>query len=243
MEALKGMPSTGTALKTYLKGVRLFFAAMRYSPGISRLPRRFVHKNVPYFSQWESRELVGKILGGVTRAEDDPKWRGSGASTPAEYTAWSWSGCGMACLKMVLAHHNDISVPLVTLGTDCARYGGYDMPLENSNGLKYAPFVRYVKDEFNITANAVSVLPLTQIITELSKAGYVIASVSPSIRDVTLKPKSRGGHLILLLGYDLDKQQLYLHNPSGISTETQEYAVVSFKDFERFFNHQGIVVL
>lgn len=45
-----------------------------------------------------------------------------------------------------------------------------------------------------------------------------------------------------MVGYDKAKQEFYLHNPSGISQETQEYAAVKFNDFKRFFSGRGIVV-
>lgn len=229
-------------MKALLQDLRLFFATIRYSLGISKSPRRFMHKNVPYFSQWESRGLVSEILSGSIKAEDDPKWRDSGAATKAEYTAWSWSGCGMACFKMILAHRSKTSTPLVSLGKACARYGGYDLPLEQSQGLKYAPFIKFAKNDFGITASAKAALPIIQITSELSKARYVVASVHPSIRDVASKPKTKGGHLVLVLGYDLDKQLLYLHNPSGNSSTSQEYVAISFKDFEKFFSHRGIII-
>lgn len=229
-------------IKSYLKSLRFLLTTIRYSFGSSKSARRFVHSDVPYFSQWESPELVAQILNGVIKAEDDPKWRGSGASSKAEYAAWSWAGCGMACLKMILAHHNKVTIPLVTLGQTCAQYGGYDTPLEQSVGLKYAPFVTFVKAEFGLSAKAVPALPLMQIVSELARGNYVIASVSPAIRDVMSRPTTKGGHLVVILGYDLDKQEFYLHNPSGNSVESQKYAKVSFKDFKKFFGMQGIVV-
>jgi len=44
--------------------------------------------------------------------------------------------------------------------------------------------------------------------------------------DPNWRPKIKGGHLVLMVGYDKTKQEFYLHNPSGISRETQEYAAV-----------------
>lgn len=229
--------------KSYLKKIRLFFPTLYYSLGVDKLPRRFCHSSVPYFSQWESRELNKHILEGKFKAEDDPHWWSSGATTKTEYAAWSWSGCGMACLKMILAHRQDTILPLVTLGKRCLAYGGYDLPLETSAGLKYAPFVAFITKEFNLKANAVSSLSLPQIITELAKGRYVMASVHPSIRNPkSPEPRQKGGHLVLVLGYDLEKHVLVLHNPSGDSAESQEYAHISFRDFKKFFHYQGIVI-
>lgn len=205
------------------------------------MPRRFMHENVPYFSQWESPELVEQILAKKIDAKDDPNWKKSGASTEAEYEEWSWAACGMACTKMILAYEGK-KIPLVELGKKCAEYGGYQFPLKSSPGLLYKPYLAFAKKEFGWDARIISNTPLTQLFYELSKGNFVIASVSPMIRDPASMPKSKGGHLVLLLGYDLDKNEVYFHNPSGAMRETRAHAAVSFIDFEKFFSGRGISI-
>ncbi len=206
------------------------------------IKRTSLHENVPYFSQWESPELVESILSKEISADQDPHWKKSGADSKEEYVAWSWSGCGMACTKMLVAHLKNIDVPLVELGKQCATYGGYTLPVEKSVGLVYGPFVSFAKNDLGLTAKAVFPLLIPEIIEELSAGNYVIASVSPKIRHPSDKPTKKGGHLVLMLGYDLDKQTLYFHNPSGFVNETQEYASISFADFKKFFGGRGIVI-
>ncbi|MGB4768446.1 MAG: C39 family peptidase [Candidatus Saccharimonas sp.] len=215
---------------------------LRHRARPANVPRRFLHKDVPYFSQWASRELNQKIYEREFKTEDDPRWKESGASTKEEYVAWSWNSCGMACLKMLLAHRDSSAPTLVELGKKCAEYGGYTMPLEKSEGLIYAPFVKFVDKEFNLRGKVVSPMVAQDIIEQLGKSNYVIASVSPLIRQPSSIPKIKGGHLVLMLGYDLDKQELYLHNPSGSLPEAQEYAAISLKDFDKFFGNRGIVI-
>lgn len=198
--------------------------------------------DVPYFSQWESHELVGRILDGTIKAEDDPKWRESGAEDKAEYTSWSWSACGMACTKMILAHSTAQVVPIVTLGKKALEYGCYDLPLETSAGLKYEPYVRFVQQELGWRAKVISPMIKDDIVRALSMGYYVIASVSPDIRVPTSQPKHRGGHLVLVVAYDLDKKNFYINNPSGNTKATQEHARVSFAEFEKFFAHRGIII-
>ena len=205
-------------------------------------PRRFVHKEVPYFSQWESPDLNQAILSRQIDAKDDPNWRQSGAKTKQEYFDWSWSGCGMACLKMTLAYLGKGTIPLVTLGKRCAKRGGYTYPLESSSGLLYKPFVKFVKKEFGLDAKVINPMLLEDIIILLGSGGFVIASVTPEIRQPNIKPKLKGGHLVLMLGYDLDKAELYFHNPSGISKSTRDYASISLDNFKNFFNNRGIVI-
>jgi len=148
----------------------------------------------------------------------------------------------MACTKMVLAKQLGRTIPLVELGKKCAEYGGYPSLQPGSAGLLYAPYVRFLKAEYDLHAKITSPLLLMEIVDTLSDGDFIIASVSPMIRKPTSKPETKGGHLILMTGYDLDKKVFYLHNPSGIDAASQEYAEVSFTDFKKFFSGRGIVI-
>lgn len=203
--------------------------------------KAFVHKDVPYFSQWESRELVEKIVTGQIEAKDDPRWRESGAENVDEYTSWSWSCCGMTCLKMILAHAQHKVVPLVTLGKQCLEYGGYEAPIEKSPGLFYKPFVHFIKQEYGLDGKAVGALTLAEIKQAVSDGGYVIVSVTPEIRFLSKDPLKRGGHLVLVFGYDDEKQVIHLNNPSGFA-ESQENVTISYGQFMKFFDQKGILV-
>ncbi len=204
--------------------------------------RKFTFTDVPYFSQWESRELNAKILSHAIDTKDDPKWKLSGATSKQEYEDWSWVGCGMACTKMLLAHKTGKIIPLVELGKKCTEYGGYSYPLKESKGLHYVPYVKFIKAEFGLNAKLIVPLIIDEVITALNAEYYVIASVSPDIRTPEVNPTHKGGHLVLMLGYDLNEKEFYFHNPSGISTSTQEYASISFDDFSKFFGQRGIVI-
>jgi len=206
------------------------------------MPERFVHKDVPYFCQWESRDLAGQILEKQLSTDDDPRWKASGAKTKKEYHDWSWSACGMACTKMILAQRTGKIVPIVELGKKCAEYGGYTLPLEHSPGLYYKPYLTFVEKEFKWKARVVQGMTFQELMHELGKGNYVIAGVSPLIRYPHSKPKTKSGHLVLMVGYDKTAREFYLHNPSGISKETQEYAAVKFDDFKKFFSGRGIVI-
>jgi hypothetical protein len=203
--------------------------------------KSFVHKNMPYFSQWESRELVEKIVTGQIEAKDDPRWRESGAQDTKEYTSWSWSCCGMACLKMILAHKQDKVIPLVVLGKRCLEYGGYKMPVEKSPGLFYKPFVNFIGKEYGLHGRAMSALTLTEIKQTVSDGGYAIVSVTPEIRFPFKEPSKRGGHVVLVFGYDDEKQVVYLNNPSGFQ-DSQENVAVPYGQFMKFFDHKGILI-
>lgn len=231
------------SMKKILLPIKVFGKQLRFS---SFKPHKtlFLHKNVPYFAQWESRELIGKFLRGEMRSEDDPKWRQSGAKTKKEYALWTWNGCGMACLKMILAHSLKKEIPFVELGRRCMAYGGYKRTksINKLEGLYYEPFVHFCKREFGLSAKVLAPMILPEIVSALEQRKYVIASVSPFIRNPKVTPKTQGGHLILIVGYDYEKKLLYFHNPSGDSKVNQEYAKISFLDFQKFFAKRGVVV-
>lgn len=209
-------------------------------------PRKNVRQAVPYFSQWESPELVDKILSHSISASQDPLWENSGAQTAEEYELWSWNICGMACLKMILTSIYKKKFYTVALATQCATYGGYlfehrkgsDIP-----GLFYKPFTVFLEREFHLKSNTIKVLPIRRLKYHLSRGDYIIASVHPAIRDIkNASVAHKGGHLVVITGYDEDKKVLYLHNPSGLYKKSQENFEISETDFKRFFAGKGIVI-
>ncbi|MCL4374260.1 C39 family peptidase [Patescibacteria group bacterium] len=211
----------------------------------------FAYPNLPYYSQWESRSLVDKILNHRIKAENDPNWKNSGAKSQLEYCNWSWNGCGMACLKMILKQEKNIAFPLVTLAKIATKYGAYKINprhfaagqyLHSIDGLYYRQFLTFIKNEFNLDGKIASPLTIKEIPHYISRRFYVIASVNASIRNPITQPQRRGGHLVLISGYSLPDRFLYLHNPSGYYRRSQKYAKISPTDFDRFFSHRGILI-
>lgn len=147
----------------------------------------------------------------------------------------------MACLKMILAHAQQKEIPLVTLGKQCVEHGGYVMPLETSPGLFYKPFVKFISIEYGLHGKAMSALTLAEIKQAISDGGYAIVSVTPEIRFPLKDPAKRGGHLVLVFGYDDEKQIMHLNNPSGFK-DSQEDVVLPYKQFLKFFDHKGILI-
>lgn len=215
---------------------------IRYLSVYKHIAQNHLIGNVPYYSQWESPELVSSILSENIRPEDDTRWRESGAINKEEYALWSNNGCGMACTKMILAYKTEKVYPLVDLGKKCAEYGGYKILTNTIDGLFYKPYVNFLKFEYRLNAKVVSYLTTSEMLKELHDGNFVIASVNYDIRNPKVTPIRKGGHLVLVLGYDLYKKVLYFHNPSGTTLENQQYAEVSFADFDKFFANRGIVI-
>ncbi len=229
------MPSFKQKALLLIKYLKCFFVD-------KKIPPNFSHQNVPYYSQWESPELTTQILTGKILASSDPLWQNSGAATPQEYELWSWNVCGMACLKMLLAHKQALKIPVITLAKQCLSYGGYQGPLKDSPGLFYKPFCTFVEKEYQLKAKPVTALTITEMINTISSNGYVIASVNPAIRDPNSTPTNKGGHLILIFGYNQKTKTLYFHNPSGGDKQNQNNVGLTYPQFQKFFAYKGIVI-
>lgn len=206
-------------------------------------PARFVHADVPYHCQWESRALAGPIAYRLIRAVDDPLWRQSGAHTRDEYELGSRSACGVACLRMLLAHRFGSAPPSMDLYRRCLAAGAYRIQPDGSvRGLIYAPFLTFVKETFGLCGQILLPMTLDDIRHALADGFFVIASVHREIRRPWLPAPARGGHLILMLGYDEDAGSLIFHNPSGETPQTQEYVELPVCVFASFFGSRGMVI-
>ncbi|MFI0982073.1 C39 family peptidase [Streptomyces sp. NPDC021093] len=196
---------------------------------------------VPYYSQWASPELVREIVTGGLSATRDPKWASYGASSPEEYDWWSWRLCGMACLRMCLAHWGQPVPTAMELAAGCERAGAYVRREDGGlDGLIYAPFARHVEASWPLTAECRPGLDVSEIPQLLAKGRLLMLSVHPSVRELHPSPPGRGGHLVLAVGATPDA--LLVHNPSGFPGESQEYARIPWADLDRFYAGRGVVL-
>jgi len=196
--------------------------------------------DVPYFAQWESAELVPSIISGAMRASQDPLWARSGADSPAEYEFWSWRACGVACLRMLLKWWKGETPAALPLVRECRDAGAYVANGNEVRGLIYAPFCRYLGDRWNLDARVVTGVELPELAGLLSEQRLAILSVHPSIREVTQPPPERGGHLVLAVAGSRD--ELILHNPSGLPGRSQRFAAYSLGTLSRYFAGRGMII-
>ena len=134
----------------------------------------------------------------------DPKWQQSGADSPSEYEQWTWCDCGITCFKMVLAANNKQAsfLPLVKLAKEATLYGAFKVSDVSISHLHYAEFCTYVREKHGLQARSISTLSVCALKEQVVKGNFVIASVHPSIRHTNSIPPKRGGHLVLIVGYD-----------------------------------------
>lgn len=199
-----------------------------------------VHR-VPYYSQWASPALVPAIVAGDLPAARDPLWREYGAATPEEYDWWSWRLCGVACLRMCLAHWRQPVPTAMELAAACTEAGAYVLREDGGlDGLIYAPFARHVEERRPLTAEVRPELRIDEMPELLAVGRLLMLSVHPSVRELHPTPPGRGGHLVLAVGATPDA--LLIHNPSGFPGKSQEFARVPWADLGRFYAGRGVVL-
>jgi len=195
---------------------------------------------VPYYSQWESPDLVPRFVDGTLDPAADPRWAASGARTAAEYGFWSPRVCGLACLRMILASRGRLAPPTMALVERALAWRAYIPDNDRVIGLIYQPFADWVGAEFGVTAQVRAELTVEAITGVATPATPVIASVHHWIRWPERTPPATGGHLVLVTG--AADGLLRLHNPSGLPGTSQRDAVLPATDFGRFFAGRGLLV-
>ncbi|MBD3896520.1 hypothetical protein IEI94_11735 [Halomonas sp. ML-15] len=194
--------------------------------------------SVPYYAQWESPELIDDILSGRLRPRDDPRWQESGARSAEEYERWARHVCGMACLKMAIAHFTGSVYPIFHLLERAIQHGAYLERDGEIKGMIYAPATQLLREAFGLQATVHTGVEVHELAEYFNGDALFIASVHPGIRTPEVEPPARGGHLVLVT--EATQDALRFHNPSGIARASQQDAVLTPGVFARFFAGRGI---
>ncbi|MEI7603872.1 MAG: hypothetical protein WCJ19_02530 [bacterium] len=204
--------------------------------------RNYIKRKIPYFSQWESKEAAEFFVKNQISLNQDPSWRKSGARNINEYEAWAPHLSAIACLKMILALKYSKPFQSLSLAKECKKYGGYIIKFGEISKIQSKGFCKYVKKKFRLYALPANFLSLQRILFELNRSHFVMAEVSPEIRNVNGNKKNEEKQMVLIVGYNKLNHSLFIHNPSGFYKTSQEYFEIKFNDFNKFFNNKGIII-
>ncbi len=99
-------------------------------------------RHPPYRCQYADRDRVGEFLDDPTALLSDARHAEFGFPGAEDYAAWAPRLCGIACLQMVLAHHDLAREHTVaTLTAGAVRAGAY----REGAGWAYAPLIAYAR--------------------------------------------------------------------------------------------------
>jgi len=209
----------------------------------------FVSPQPPYISQFASKELVSDILDRKRDPATDPKWTEFWFTSPRDYSFWSWRGCGLIAVKMVLdAYGAADGETMATLTGRAVDLGGYKVCDKKGDavdkGWFYGPLVE-LAEEFGIDGEVHGALSEEVICRNVIDDRFTVASVHPGVvrGDCDHKPPGAdGGHLVLVWGCRWTGSECagyYIHNPSGRVEETQDRAFVPIARFREAFASRG----
>lgn len=203
----------------------------------------FHEKDIPSYTQWESKNLVDMIITNQFDTKNDPLWSQSWAINQEEYEMYSWQICWITCLKMILKSINNIDYRLIELAKDAENYWVYtknhNQNIKNNlDGLFHKKFLLYIS-KFSLAWKLVLSTKEYYIAYLLKNNYFVIASVHPCIREKNIINNSKKWHLILVVGFQIINSEIsgfFINNPSGYFEKSQEKHFVNINNWRKTFS-------
>lgn len=202
-----------------------------------------VNYNVPYVCQFSIPENAEKSLKNELNTIEDSNWPNTGARSKEEYTKWAFTMCGMACTSMILDFYKKIKINPVVLAEDALNSDVYEMEYGTISNMKYKEYLAWIT-KYNLIGKIYTRLSIKGIQYSLSNRDLVIASVNPNIRGFNTVPiDQKGGHLVVVTGYNMRDHTITINNPSGFfNTNTQTAHTLPITNFMKYYAGRGIVV-
>lgn len=164
---------------------------------------------------------------------DDPEPWISFGSDRLEYQRWITEICGICCLKMVgdtIGVTNDLSLYQLTMMA--AANGTF---IEGEQGIIQGAFhypLAELAERLGMHCHVMRVLGIGEIAETLAQGMYAILSINAARVDSS----QRGGHLVLVYGYDEPAGAFLLHDcssmirPDGCSVRIPEHELASISN-------------
>lgn len=200
--------------------------------------------SVPFVCQFALPEHAELSLKKQLNPVDDQHWSNTGARSQERYADWAFTMCGMASTAMALGYFkNETPLKPVFLAEDALQHGVYIEDEVDISSMRYREFATWI-ERYGLKATVLSKLSIRAIQYALTQNDLVIASVNPNIRGYDTAPAGqKGGHLVLVTGYDIKANTISINNPSGFtSTDTQISHTLPLSEFKQYFAGRGIVL-
>ncbi len=206
-------------------------------------PKDHVECNVPFVCQFSTPENAEPSLRGTLAPLEDNSWEQSGAVSQQRYSDWAFTMCGMASTAMVLGYFLNQRILPAVLAEDSLKHNVYMDDGDEISAMKYRQYASWIK-KYGLTAEIYTRLSVRGLEHSLTLGKLVIVSVSPNIRGFNTAPTTqKGGHLVVVTGYNLANQTITINNPSGFtSTNTQQNQQLPVAEFRKYYAGRGIVV-
>ncbi len=165
----------------------------------------------PFVPQFEPSEDVERRLANV-------------ANEDMNAPEWNW--CGMCCVRMILLGLGREAPSLDEMYRAATDAGVFKMVDGQVVGAHHRQLEDFIYHEFGLVVFAYRRRSTGDIAHMVLRGRYVIASVSPSIREIGGDvPEKKSGHLVLIYAVETtEKGRVFvLHNSAGfVSTTTQK---------------------
>lgn len=209
----------------------------------AHIPNAVCH-DVPYICQYARPKDVERFKTKKLSPAQDPYWKKTGASSLEEYEKWTHALCGMAATLMLLKYFKRKNIKLITLAKDALRNKVYHYePSGCISNMQYREFTKWI-GKYGLHAEISFKLSLKRIKYALANNKFPIVSVNPNIgRHQTLPTRQKGGHLVLMTGYNLINRTLSLNNSTGFyNLNTQKQHKIFETEFRKYYTGKGIIV-
>ena len=203
-----------------------------------------VSLNVPFVCQFALPEHAELSLKKQLNPVDDQYWANTGARSQERYADWAFTMCGMASAAMALGYFkSETLLQPALLAEDALQHGVYIEDEVEISSMRYREFATWI-EHYGLKAVVLSKLSIRAIQYALTQKSLVIVSVNPNIRGYnTAQGEQKGGHLVLVVGYDKNTNTISVNNPSGFtSTDTQISHTLPLSEFNQYFAGRGIVL-